>query len=277
MDKLPIPSARRAEAGFTLIEIAIVVVIVGLLLGGILKGQEMIRNARAHNIADQTHAIKAALLGFQDRFRALPGDYSKASVNLPGLDGLPNNCAGELGKLGPGNGDGDNRIGGQPGEVVEPKSGCKRANELAFVWRHLTAAGFLSGSFDGQPAGIDEEAFNCRAATCLTNAYNSGMILSYNNQQFTNDFNDPKSDGNSNQLTSGRFIPVGVLAELDRKIDDGDPSTGSFRIADFFVGGKGSAGQTSATSCGNDVHTTSSITGWNINGQNIDCGGIFLF
>ena len=74
---------KQRQSGFTLVEIAIVLVIIGLLLGGILKGQELITNAKVRNLADQQNAIKAAVYALQDRFRALPGDYSQADVNLP--------------------------------------------------------------------------------------------------------------------------------------------------------------------------------------------------
>jgi prepilin-type N-terminal cleavage/methylation domain-containing protein len=58
---------KRMQQGFTLVEIAIVLVIIGLLLGGILKGQELITNARVRNVADQQSAVKAAFYAFQDR------------------------------------------------------------------------------------------------------------------------------------------------------------------------------------------------------------------
>src|ERR1043166_9992461 len=60
----------RKQNGFTLIEIAIVLVIIGLLLGGVLKGQELITSARVRNLISQQDGIKAAFFGFQDRFRA---------------------------------------------------------------------------------------------------------------------------------------------------------------------------------------------------------------
>src|SRR5215510_8766093 len=70
---------RNLSKGFTLIEIAIVLVIIGLLLGGVLKGQELITGARVRNLISQQDGIKAAFFGFQDRYRALPGDYASAS------------------------------------------------------------------------------------------------------------------------------------------------------------------------------------------------------
>src|SRR5882672_7730187 len=75
----------KISKGFTLIEIAIVLVIIGLLLGGVLKGQELITGARVRNLISQQDGIKAAFFGFQDRYRALPGDYAAAGTNISGV------------------------------------------------------------------------------------------------------------------------------------------------------------------------------------------------
>ena len=84
------------QKGFTLIEIAIVLVIIGLLLGGVLKGQELINTARVRALNNTVDGITAAWFSFQDRYRAFPGDYTQADVNLPGT---------------PTNGDGNGLVG----------------------------------------------------------------------------------------------------------------------------------------------------------------------
>jgi len=76
---------NKQQRGFTLVEIAIVLVIIGLLLGGVLKGQEMVTSAKVRNLADQGSAIKTAFFAFQDRYRAVPGDYIAASTNINGV------------------------------------------------------------------------------------------------------------------------------------------------------------------------------------------------
>jgi prepilin-type N-terminal cleavage/methylation domain-containing protein len=68
------------EAGFTLVEIAIVLVIIGLLLGGILKGQEMITQAKIKNIINDFNGVTVAVTSYQDRYRAIPGDDQNAST-----------------------------------------------------------------------------------------------------------------------------------------------------------------------------------------------------
>ena len=65
---------KKLQSGFTLIEIAIVLLIIGLLLGGVMKGQSMINSARVRSIANDLSGIEAGWISFQDRYRSLPGD-----------------------------------------------------------------------------------------------------------------------------------------------------------------------------------------------------------
>src|SRR5260370_11555539 len=74
------PYKRSAQPGFTLVEIAIVLVIIGLLLGGILKGQEMITQAKIKNVINDFNGITAAMNSYQDRYRAVPGDDINAAT-----------------------------------------------------------------------------------------------------------------------------------------------------------------------------------------------------
>src|SRR5688500_2787508 len=124
---------KTREQGFTLIEIAIVLVIIGLLLGGVLKGQELITGARVRNLASQQDGVKAAYFGFLDRFRALPGDYAAAQANIANILAA-NPCNG-------GNGNGNGQI--QPGAIVGPPPS---QSENVLAWEHLSKAGFINGS-----------------------------------------------------------------------------------------------------------------------------------
>src|SRR2546422_1386017 len=71
---------KNTQQGFTLVEIAIVLVIIGLLLGGILKGQEMITQAKIKNVIADFSGVSAAYHGYQDRYRAIPGDDPNAAT-----------------------------------------------------------------------------------------------------------------------------------------------------------------------------------------------------
>src|SRR5437868_1353513 len=115
---------KNREQGFTLIEIAIVLVIIGLLLGGVLKGQELITSARVRNLISMQDGIKAAYFGFLDRYRALPGDYAQATTNITGVS-TSSGC-GPTATVGNGNGDGQ----------IAPVTASPAENVLA--WEHLS-------------------------------------------------------------------------------------------------------------------------------------------
>src|SRR5262245_26033538 len=116
----------RKAAGFTLIEIAIVLVIIGLLVGGVVKGQELITSARVRSLIAQQDGAKAAFFGFQDRYRAIPGDYAAAGTGI--------NCGAAACLSGDGS-----------GYIDAPNS--SGIHEEILAWHHLSASGFLGGSY----------------------------------------------------------------------------------------------------------------------------------
>lgn len=220
------------QRGFTLVEIAIVLVIIGLLLGGVLKGQEMITSAKVRNLADQGSAIKAAFFAFQDRYRALPGDYSAASNNINGVSGGANG----------GNGSGNGLVTTNP--------------ERGLFWLHLSAAGFLTGNFDGQAQGNN---LNCPSTRCPTNTYGAPMLFAFGQTA-------DGSGSNAHELRIGRSIPVDVLAELDRKIDDGIPRAGAFQLD----------GTINAATCRNGPAGPTSTYAVVSGNPQSDCGGVHI-
>src|SRR5512145_1063140 len=75
---------NKQQSGFTLVEIAIVLVIIGLLLGGVLKGQELVNSAKVKNLANDFRSISSFVYAYQDRFRAMPGDDQAANTHVNG-------------------------------------------------------------------------------------------------------------------------------------------------------------------------------------------------
>ncbi len=72
---------KNQQGGFTLVEIAIVLVIIGLLLGGVLKGQELINSAKVKNMINDFRTTSALVYGYQDRFKNFPGDQTQAQLD----------------------------------------------------------------------------------------------------------------------------------------------------------------------------------------------------
>jgi prepilin-type N-terminal cleavage/methylation domain-containing protein len=235
---------HKSQSGFTLVEVAIVLVIVGLLLGGILKGQELVSNARVRNVADQQNAVKAAYYAFQDRYRALPGDYNQASTNIPNVAAAAN-------------GNGDAQILG---------------NEVVLAWYHLTQAGFISCSQCSNAPGAG--AVVPAAGNSPLNAFGGVMQINFDGQYATPGVVLPAPAPSAvNSLKSGTQIPSNLLAEIDRKIDDGNPETGTFRFSDVNPGGAGALG---AAVC--YTPTAGAVAAfWQSATPNTNCGAAYLF
>src|SRR5882757_8429247 len=90
-------TVRRSEQGFTLVELAIVMIIIGLLIGGVLKGQELIANARVASTVSQIKGIDAATSTFQDKYNGMPGDLANANNRLQNCLAAPCLAAGANG------------------------------------------------------------------------------------------------------------------------------------------------------------------------------------
>ncbi|MBU1569311.1 MAG: prepilin-type N-terminal cleavage/methylation domain-containing protein [Proteobacteria bacterium] len=86
---------RNNQKGFTLVEIAIVMVIIGLLIGGILKGQEMINNAKVKRVVKQADEMRAAVMTFYDKYGQYPGDEN-STLFPPGVDTAPGDNNGQI-------------------------------------------------------------------------------------------------------------------------------------------------------------------------------------
>ena len=121
--------------GFTLVEIAIVLAIVGLLIGGVLKGQEMITSAKLKRVQSDNANVGIALLSYQGRYLRLPGDDDDASNRFSVYtDGINDPAAADI------NGDGDGVVSG---------NWLGAANsETANFWKHLRASGLIAGDPD---------------------------------------------------------------------------------------------------------------------------------
>ena len=128
---------KHRQSGFTLVEIAIVLVIIGLLIGGVLKGREMITNAKIKRIENDFSGVSAAIYAYQDRYGVLPGDDPSASTRFAGTWTASDN----------GNGNG-NISGGW--------NSTNNGNESRKIWKHLRGAGLIAGPVDSTDASYQQ-------------------------------------------------------------------------------------------------------------------------
>jgi prepilin-type N-terminal cleavage/methylation domain-containing protein len=180
--------------GFTLVEIATVLVIIGLLLGGILKGQEMITQAKIKNSIADFSGVSAAYYGYQDRYRAIPGDDPSAATRwttpAPATAGNGNGIV--------------------AGTYNNAGAVCVATVESCSWWDHLRRAGFVAGNGFLQP----------------TNAFAGQLGVETGDGAATP---GPALGGFSGLIICSANIPDKVAIAMDTQMDDGLPGSGTVR------------------------------------------------
>src|SRR6266487_2743850 len=194
------PYKRSAQLGFTLVEIAIVLVIIGLLLGGILKGQEMITQAKIKNVINDFNGLTAAMNSYQDRYRSLPGDDINAASRWAGSFG------------GNGNGQFDGAAAAMTAPEVynnvpaaAPAAGTPEVNKF---WWHLRRAGFVPGPPD--PTAIGSVAPPTNATGGIMGVQTGGMLFTSN-------------------IICTSNLPDKIAIAVDTQMDDATSTTGQVR------------------------------------------------
>lgn len=130
-----------ARSAFSLVELAIVLVILGLLAGGVLSGQSLIRAAQLRSVSTDISRFNTAISSFRDKYFALPGDLANAT-SFWGKDDT--NCTGDAGTAkipGTCNGDGNGVLAGGSGQGATA--------EIFQFWKQLALAGLIEGTYSG--------------------------------------------------------------------------------------------------------------------------------
>ena len=197
---------KTSERGFTLVELAIVLVIIGLVLAAVLKGQELIVSARLKSTISAAGEVSSAAQTFRDKYGALPGDYSKGIARL--------DSNGNLGWTI--DGDGDGVVDGDG--VALPAAN----EETILFWNHLAAANMIAGV---SPVGIATIGDGIPSAPV-------GGGWTIRNELVVGKTTHWLS------LGSAVAVPIGVVNSeqallIDEKADDGRPGTGSIRSPTF--------------------------------------------
>lgn len=215
---------KRTQSGFTLIEIAIVLVIIGLLLSGVLKGQELINSAKVKNLATDFKNIPLFIYGYQDKFRALPGDDATIGTANTHVTNATACTPAAAAKCAPGNGTID---GAWNTHAV--------TDESYLFWQHVRLAGLAPGvtTIPGAPAVGD--------GYLPTNAV-GGEIGIQSNVNFASITSNAAGTAGTGMTGTYVICSQGILGQfvkqLDITLDDGNTDAGSMRTVDPAAAGK---------------------------------------
>jgi prepilin-type N-terminal cleavage/methylation domain-containing protein len=229
--------------GFSLVEIAVVLVIISAIIGGVLSAQTLQRSSQLQNMISEYDGYVKAFGEFQDKFHALPGDMAGTAGSTPqdywGTDpcGCPCNVATTTKTSATCNGDGSGTIGGSTTSTMDNFSEWFRA------WQHLSAAGFINGAYTGTmfitgspregKEGVNVPASSVKragwkifyhagdGATGLLWADQRGHVLALSG--YVETLNGVNHFMGNPVLTSGEAFAV------DTKMDDGKPGLGKIR------------------------------------------------
>jgi prepilin-type N-terminal cleavage/methylation domain-containing protein len=204
------------RAAFSLIELSIVLVILGLLTGGILTGQNLIRAAELRSVITEFKNYQTAVMTFREKSFTLPGDMRNAtdfwgamtncaSGNTSGTD--TETC----------NGDGDGK--------VEVMSTANRTSEELQFWRQLANAGLIEGSYSGV---VPVAGLSLGSELPYSRMSNAGWRLRYHPayaDMFNVDYGNNTLHLNTASITSNVFTPEEAW-NIDKKMDDGLPGQG---------------------------------------------------
>jgi prepilin-type N-terminal cleavage/methylation domain-containing protein len=184
---------RASQKGFTLVEIAIVLVIIGLLIGGVLKGQEMITQARIKSVIADFNGVSAAYYAYWDRYKAVPGNDPNAATRWAGATA----------------GDGDGHIGGL-------YNSANATDESRLWWDHLRRAGLVSGVGTIQPFNAVFGLIGAQTGDGVSPTY--GPVLGTD---------AAGTGGLSGIIVCSANLPDRIAIGVDTQMDDGIPITGA--------------------------------------------------
>jgi prepilin-type N-terminal cleavage/methylation domain-containing protein len=228
---------NSSKQAFTLVELSIVLLIIGLIIGGITAGSSLIKQAQIRAVLSEVNNIKTALNGFKIQYNSIPGDFTNASTFWSSVSTTCTNATAPVGC----NGNGDGLVNWGVNSPVG------QGAESLRVWQHLSLAGLVSGNYTG--------------VTTVANQYDLGINIAVsklnpNGYYFSSENWGGYGLATRLYVTMGAFnagnpnTTLGISPKdgynIDNKIDDGVPITGG--VLGAFSGG--------CTSSGNYVLTT---------------------
>ncbi len=208
-----------ASRGFTLVELSIVLVIIGLIIGGVLTGQQIIQNARITRTINDMQAYQAQFQTYAQNYGALPGDDLSASTRFP--------------SAGVTSGGGDGLVG--TGSSYDTPSTTPPAGESRLVWAHLRAAGLVKNQVTGGSTAVQPP-----------NPFSG--VYGFQNGAFGGEF--------ATTVLCLNKLPGNAAQAVDARLDDGTSNAGAIQATAETGSDPGSSGGAVATSYSDDTTYT---------------------
>lgn len=206
-------ACTRTEGGFTLVELGFCLLIIGAFIGTVLKGVELLENARVVATINQIKEIETASAIFQNKYRGVPGDIEDPENRI-------SNCVTDQCKIA-GNGDGYVDLSSDPKE----SNAWSTSGESRNYWLHLVVTGMLSGVnglYTGTPNkfGVDFPATPMGGGWQIQSFIENGRKRTY--MTLVKSFVTPND-------IEGRRLSAAQVHQIDMKIDDGYADRGHIR------------------------------------------------
>ncbi|MCH2548375.1 MAG: prepilin-type N-terminal cleavage/methylation domain-containing protein [Alphaproteobacteria bacterium] len=228
---------KISTLGFTLVEMALVLMIIGLLVGAVLVGKDMITSAEVRSASRQLEEINAAATAFRARFNSLPGDTNKAMslFDTATWTGLQN-----------GNLDHILTDGDKSSAYATKADADEFSGELAQFWYHLTASELIKGHYDttakmGEGFPLSKLGV-CGVAVANLNGVNADGLFGtpLKGNYFQIGVVDSPNPGTDDSFVTENCLTAYEARSLDQKLDDGHPLTGRIRAVGNYDDGGGS-------------------------------------
>ena len=256
------------KSGFSLVELSIVLVILGLLVGGVLTGQNLVRSAEIRSITEQFKSYDIAVNLFREKYNGRPGDIANATAYW----GAAGTCPGTA-----------------PAHATTDGSTCNgdangqtNSFEIYRVWQQLANAGLIEGRYNGVTGGVSNHYTSLIGTNVPAGKVGNGGWSIYNwgptalVSELNNRFEGSYGNGDiyiygakiTDHLSSSPVITGQEMWNIDTKMDDGKPGTGTLRAQE--VTGNCHDATTSA------VTALAPTANYNLSANTISCNLYFL-